>query len=117
SMWRVGGQLRGQPAAEGGTDDVRTLQPEPVEEVEREVDEVVDPLDPVDRIRLTEARAVGRDDVEAVAEQVVVGAPPTGAPGGMKQEYRLSTSRAENLNRGAVELERRRLWGIHGHRR
>jgi hypothetical protein len=64
ALRRMNGDLRGEPAAERSADHVDAIEPEPVEDLEVVVDEVVHRLDLGQIVRAAEARVVWRDHLE-----------------------------------------------------
>ena len=62
------GELRGDPAAERQPDQVDVLEFQLVEQVEIEIGEVVDVIEPVRRVGFAKARMFRRDDVELLRQ-------------------------------------------------
>ncbi len=94
AMWRVDGELRGQPTAERGSDERHALESEPVEKLEVVVHEVVNGLDERQVVGLAETGMVGSKDFEAIGKQLMDRKPDAGDSASVEEEERraLTTS-------------------------
>src|SRR6185312_6059127 len=69
ALRRFGGELRGDPAADRGADQGHALQLEPVDQLEIDMRDIVDAIDPIGQARIAEAGMRGRDDAVMCGQQ------------------------------------------------
>ena len=93
------------PAAEREADQIDVLEVELIEEVEIEVGEIGDGVEPVRRVGGAEARMLGHDHVVPRGEVGHVGQPAAGAAGAMQHEQRASRAAAHQGDVAAADRE------------
>src|SRR5262249_48175907 len=93
-------------------DEVDAVEIERREEVEIEIGEVVDGVEPVGRVRLPEARMLRRDHVELFRERRHE-RQPRGATSSMEDDERWPGAAAHQADCAAADREPRGGWGGH----
>src|SRR5580704_5880536 len=88
------GELGGNPAAEGGADEMDLLEPQSFDEVEVEVGEVADIVEPLGRLREAESRVLRNDQFEIPGQDVHERKPATCTPRAVQVKKRLTGTRA-----------------------
>ena len=101
-------KLGRDPAAEREADQIDVVEIELIEEIEIEVGEVGDVVEPVRRVGGAEARMLGHDHVVARGEVRHVGQPASRAAGAVQDQERAAGAAAHQADVAAADGEFRR---------
>src|SRR5262245_58855715 len=106
-------ELRGNPAPERAADEMHAPQVERFEEIEIEIRQIGDGVEPCRRVGFAEPGMLGHDHVELLREPRHGGKPDARAPAAMQEQERCSRAAAHETDAAIPNHDR--LVGVVGH--